>query len=156
MSIARRSLNAFVIMASLIGANLFMSQPAQAATTAISCSGTVTARYYASYPGVGVVGELIVYYNSTNGGTNSACLYHRGPAYGVASDTAVNISKCAQTSPGSGCTRIGYDQDRGNYSSYAGPAGVTGTANNCVTVTGWVGYRGVLVPAGSDAKTVGC
>ncbi len=77
MSITRRSLSAFVIMASLIGANLVMSQPAQAATTAISCSGTVTARYYASYPGVGVVGELIVYYNSANGGTNSACMYHR-------------------------------------------------------------------------------
>lgn len=156
MSITRRSLSAFVIMASLIGANLVMSQPAQAATTAISCSGTVTARYYASYPGVGVVGELIVYYNSANGGTNSACMYHRGPAYGVASDTAVNISKCSETSgEGRGCTRIGYDQDRGNFSSYAGPAGVTGTANNCVAVTGWVGYRGVLISAGRGT-TVGC
>ncbi|MGW7073503.1 hypothetical protein [Streptomyces sp. NPDC054872] len=153
MSIARRSLSAFAITASFVGANLFMSQPAQAAT---SCSGTVTARYSGSYPGAGVVGELIVYYNSTNGGTNSACLYHRGAASGVASDTFVRIEKCSQTSgEGRTCTRIGYDEDRGNYSSYAGPAGVTGTANNCVAVRGWVEYRGTLVPVGSG-NTVGC
>ncbi|MGV9913383.1 hypothetical protein [Streptomyces tendae] len=157
MSITRRISGVFLILASLIGANLFMSQSAQAAATAISCSGSVTARYYANYPGVGVVGELIVYYNSTNGGTNSACLYHRGPASGVAGDTNVEIRKCSQTSgEGRSCTMIGWDGDRGNYSSYAGPVGVTGTANNCVSVRGWVEYRGVLISASGADVTVGC
>lgn len=157
MSISRRISGIFVILASLIGVNLFMSQPTQAATTAISCSGSVTARYYATYPGVGVVGELIVYYNSTNGGTNSACLYHRGPTSGVAGETTVWIRKCSQTSgEGKRCAQIGFDEDSGNYSFYAGPVGVTGTANNCVAANGWVEYRGVLVPVSGGDVTVGC
>ncbi|MEU8833527.1 hypothetical protein [Streptomyces sp900116325] len=81
MSFSRRALVILTTLASLIGANLLISTPAQAAT---SCSGTVTSRESFSYPGEGVVGELIIYYNSSNGGTNSACFYHRGQSYGVA------------------------------------------------------------------------
>ncbi|MGV4985761.1 hypothetical protein ACWC0C_47635 [Streptomyces sp. NPDC001709] len=156
MTFSRRVLGILAILASLIGANLLFSQSAQAAT---SCSGTITADYTISYPGDGVIGELTVYYNSSNGGTNSACLYHRGKTSGVASLTDVVISKCSQTS-GSGkpCSEIAQDRDTGQYSSYAGPVGVTGTANNCVAVHGFIEYRGgTFAPQGQGyGYTVGC
>ncbi|RZT79543.1 hypothetical protein EV382_2757 [Micromonospora violae] len=56
--------------------------PSQAA---VSCSGTVSWSY--QFPVNNPVIEMVIYYNSTNGGTNSACLYHRGAAYGKAART---------------------------------------------------------------------
>ncbi|MFD7957015.1 hypothetical protein ACFV4X_26420 [Streptomyces ardesiacus] len=157
MKFTRRVSSVLAVLTGLIGANLLISQPAQAATTAISCSGTITASYTVSYPGDGVVGELVVYYNTSSGGTNSACLHHRGKSYGVSSETTVFIDKCSQTSgEGRTCTQISQDYDSGNYAYYAGPVGVTGTANNCVSVHGYIEYRGVNLQVPGAGKTVGC
>jgi hypothetical protein len=145
------------ILASLIGVNLLASPSAQAATTAISCSGTITANYPVSYPGDGVVGNLTVYYNSTNGGTNSACFHHVGKSYGVASLTFVQIHKCAETSgEGRSCTLRAADTDFGEYAYHAGPVGVTGTANACVMVEGYIYHRGAGLRPSGVGSTVGC
>ncbi|MET7525366.1 hypothetical protein ACFYSJ_33745 [Streptomyces sp. NPDC005248] len=146
MSFSRRALVILTTLASLIGANLLISTPAQAAT---SCSGTVTSRESFSYPGEGVVGELTIYYNSSNGGTNSACFYHRGQSYGVAVNTYVSIFRCSQTSgEGQTCKNVtGGNTDSGKYASYAGPVGVTGTANYCVGAIGWLEWHGTTIGA---------
>lgn len=107
---------------------------------AISCSGTIT---YSRTHSSGL-GELVIYYNSTNGGTNSACFYHRGAAYGVAAPTEVQIFRCRETSgEGGACTpTVSPPPDRGNFEYYAGPVGVTGTANYCVAAYGEITWRG--------------
>lgn len=124
-----------------IGAFLVVTgAPSQAA---VACSGTVAWTY--EYPVSNPVAELTIYYNSTNGGTNSACMYHRGSAYGVATRTSVKISRCAETSGENTlpCTvTASSTTDNGNYAYYAGPRGVTGTANNCVWAYGEIEWGG--------------
>ncbi|MFU8851103.1 hypothetical protein ACNAW0_08990 [Micromonospora sp. SL1-18] len=114
--------------------------PSQAA---VSSSGTIT--YSKAYPASNPVMELVIYYNSTNGGTNSACVNHLGAAYGKPARTSVEIARCAQTSgENRSCTATVVSTiDNGIYSYYAGPRGVTGTANYCVAAYGeldWNGY----------------
>ncbi|MCY9556061.1 hypothetical protein M5W98_31225, partial [Paenibacillus apiarius] len=53
-----------------VAAGLTVGAPA--AQAAGSCSGTIT---YSQVQTSGL-GELVIYYNSSNGGTNSACFYH--------------------------------------------------------------------------------
>lgn len=113
------------------------TSPAQAA---VSCSGTIT--YSRTYG----PGELTIFYNTSNGGTNSACFYHKGAAYGVAAPTYVRAYRCTQQSgEGQPCTiAASSSPDSGNYAYYAGPRGVTGAANYCVAAIGyidWQGYR---------------
>ncbi|MET7893632.1 hypothetical protein [Streptomyces mirabilis] len=134
---------AMVFLSSLVmltGATLFLASPAQAAT---SCSGTVTYDGTVSRSG-SVIGELVIYYNSSNGGTNSACFYHRGVSYGVAADTSIQILRCSQTSgTGNVCNPTASSlDDRGSYSYQAGPVGVTGTASHCVSATGGIVWGG--------------
>ncbi|SEF32483.1 hypothetical protein SAMN05421837_106280 [Amycolatopsis pretoriensis] len=107
------------------------------ASAAVSCSGTKT---YDSSSGTLGLGELTIYYNSSDGGTNSACFYHRGASYGVAAETYVKIQRCVETSgEGQPCTPDrSSTPDTGIYKYYAGPKGVTGTANRCVAAIGWV------------------
>lgn len=109
--------------------------PSQAA---VSCSGTVT--YSATYG----PGELTIFYNTSNGGTNSACFYHKGAAYGVAAPTYVRAYRCTERSgEGQPCTvAASSSEDLGNYAYYAGPRGVTGTANNCVAAVGYIDWQG--------------
>ncbi|MDX3189991.1 hypothetical protein PV458_16415 [Streptomyces sp. MN03-5084-2B] len=111
------------------------------ASAAVSCSGTIS--YDDSIAGIG---ELTIYYNSTDGGTNSACFYHRGAAVGVAAPTYVRAYRCLESSgEGQPCTiDRSSTADLGNYAYYAGPRGVTGTASRCVAAVGyidWNGYR---------------
>jgi hypothetical protein len=157
MRSSRRVWGTLAILASLMGTSLLTSPTAQAATTAISCSGTITANYPVSYPGDGVVGNLTVFYNSSNGGTNSACFYHAGKSYGVTSLTFIQIHKCAETSgEGRSCTLRAADTDSGDYAYHAGPVGVTGTANNCVMVEGYIYHRGAALRPSGVGRTVGC
>ncbi|MDT7840337.1 hypothetical protein, partial [Streptomyces justiciae] len=83
------------------------------------------------------------YYNSSNGGTNSGCFYHRGPFYGVAAYTYVTIYRCSQRSgEGQVCNTVASGGvDDGNFSYQAGPVGVTGTANYCVGAIGWITWE---------------
>ena len=114
------------------------------AAAATSCSGTITYDHTYNVNG-NPVAELTIYYNSTNGGTNSACLYHRGAYYGKAEPTAIQIYRCTQqaSAPGSPCTiAVASRVDSSNYAYYAGPVGVTGTANYCVAVQASMGLTG--------------
>lgn len=88
MHVIRRTMVSFSSLLMLAGAGLFLASPAQAAT---SCSGTITYDATVSRSG-SVIGELVIYYNSSNGGTNSACFYHRGVSYGVAAPTDIQIT----------------------------------------------------------------
>ncbi|RAJ46218.1 hypothetical protein K353_00593 [Kitasatospora sp. SolWspMP-SS2h] len=140
MHVLRRVLAVVASTALLAGVSLFASSAAQAAT---SCSGTVTYDQTVSRDG-SAIGELVIYYNSSNGGTNSACFYHRGASYGVAATTSVEIYRCLQKSgTGGGCTvDVSSRVDKGSYAYNAGPVGVTGTANYCVYAYGYVDWAG--------------
>lgn len=144
MHFSRRVLVFLTTLATLIGFNLLAAAPAQAAT---SCSGTITHwQRFVYNPTGAVVGELIIYYNSSNGGTNSACFYHRGPSYGVYAQTDIVLYRCAQRSgEGQTCDTVAFDRDGGNYAYQAGPVGVTGTANYCVGAMGWIYWKGTPV-----------
>ncbi|MFC3451549.1 hypothetical protein [Amycolatopsis speibonae] len=113
--------------------------PAQASTQAVSCSGTNI--FSKTVDGLG---ELVIYYNSGNGGTNSACFYHRGAAYGKSSYTYVVISRCKETgSEGQPCTpTVTSSPDDGDFAYKAGPVGVTGTGNYCVSARGYLNWGG--------------
>ncbi|WP_165942505.1 hypothetical protein [Micromonospora sp. KC721] len=138
-------------LTTLAAANLFAAAPAQAA---VSCSGTVT--YSKTVPSSNPVGELVIYYNTSNGGTNSACFYHRGAAYGKSALTGVQIGRCAQQSgQGRPCDFTALSSpDEGTYSYQAGPVGVTGTANYCVSAKGWIAWGGRVYTV--DSLTRGC
>jgi len=100
------------------------------------------------------VGHLLP---SSNGGTNSACMYHAGSTYGKALSTEVEISRCES----------GYDEsdtfcytdktsrtDSGTFKYYAGPVGVTGTKSRCVVAWGTIisGSRLIRI----DSNPEGC
>lgn len=134
-----RSVLALVLTLMVVSGGFVVTtgSPAQAA---VSCSGTVT--YSRTYG----PGELTIFYNSSNGGTNSACFYHKGAAYGVSAPTYVRAYRCTERSgEGQPCTiAVSSSADSGNYAYYAGPRGVTGAANYCVAAVGyidWQGYR---------------
>ena len=92
------------------------------------------------------IGELDLYYNSSNG-YNCAWLYSVGPAYGKAQSIDLSMYTCQETSPDPAC--IGYpydgapsdppyyDSDNGSYHYYAGPVGVYGKGH-CITASGHV------------------
>jgi hypothetical protein len=139
-------------LATLGAVGLVAAGPAQAAT---SCSGTVTYSGTVSRAG-SAIGELVIYYNTSNGGTNSACFYHRGVSYGVTALTGVQIGRCSQRSgEGKTCDFVALSTpDEGDYYSYAGPVGVTGTANYCVSAKGWIVWGTTVYTV--DSGTQGC
>jgi hypothetical protein len=139
-------------LAVLGAAGAVTASPAQAA---VSCSGTITYSKTATRGG-SPIGELIIYYNTSNGGTNSACFYHRGESYGRGALTGVQIARCAQRSgEGQTCDQTALSTpDEAGYSYYAGPVGVTGTANYCVSAVGWIMWEGSVSRV--DSKTQGC
>ena len=149
----RRAALFAAVLATAGTTGLAAAAPAQAAT---SCSGTVT--YSETVPRTGsAVGELVIYYNTSNGGTNSACFYHRGAAYGVMTLTGVQVVRCSQRSgEGRTCTIAAISApDEGDYKYYAGPVGVTGTANYCVAARGWIQWGSSTVYT-VDSGTQGC
>lgn len=139
-------------------AAVFTVAPATAAAQADpsvqakSCSGTITDSF--THPSG--LGELTIFYNSSNGGTNSACFYHRGAAYGKAARTSVSIVRCTQTSgENQACTpATSPDTETGTFSYYAGPVGVTGTARYCVAASGYIDWNGVRYSLSSGRQ--GC
>lgn len=135
----------FLALAALLGiASPASATPAASAVDpspqAVSCSGDIT--YSRTHPSG--LGELTIYFNTSNGGTNSACFYHRGAAYGHAANTYVEIIRCTETSgEGQPCTpATNPDSDGGSFEFYAGPVGVTGTANHCVAAAGYIDWNG--------------
>jgi hypothetical protein len=130
-----KALSPLLVLIAVAATLVVGGSPAQAA---VSCSGAVT--YSKSYG----PGELTIFYNATNGGTNSACFYHKGAAYGVAAPTYVRAYRCTERSgEGQPCTiAASSNPDSGNFEYYAGPRGVTGTANYCVAAVGYIDWRG--------------
>jgi hypothetical protein len=136
--IAKAACSVLAVLGIVLTTGAVTAAPANAA---VSCSGTKS--YDASITGVG---ELTIFYNTTNAGTNSACFYHLGAARGVAAETYVVIDRCVETSgKGQPCTADrSSSPDLGNYAYYAGPRGVTGTANRCVAAFGYIVWQGIL------------
>lgn len=142
----RSAIGALVLAVCALAGSLALQPTVAQAQTAGSCTGSVTFRQTVNGPG-GTIGELIVYYKSDNGGTNTACMYHRGRSAGVASTTEAHIESCREQSGEGqpGCTILSSMTDNGpaRYSSYAGPVSVVGVANRCVYASGFVDYAGV-------------
>lgn len=151
---ASKILAATAVIGSLLTAGAAVATPAEADA---SCSGSITYSRTVNDRSGTLIGELVIYYNTSNGGTNSACFRHRGVSYGVAAPTAVRIFRCAERS-GEGqspCTVTAQSSvDTGNYKYYAGPRGVTGTANNCVWASAYIYWQGVRYDSVSNRQ--GC
>jgi hypothetical protein len=152
----RRRFLHLVSITALLGAFIVVGQIAAApeASATASCSGRIT---WASSLKKEPRAQLVIYYNSSNGGTNSACMRHAGSTYGKAMHTEVEISRCEP----------GYDEsdnycftdktsrtDKGNFKYYAGPVGVTGTKSRCVTAWGTMEKGNTFIRIDSDAE--GC
>ena len=130
----------FSMLLALVAMASVMTVSTPAAQAAGSCSGTII---YSQVQSSGL-GELVIYYSSANGGTNSACFYHRGAAYGRAAETMVQIYRCERpNNEGAHCTPDGArDTDSGNFSYQAGPVGVTGVASRCVEARAYIVWNG--------------
>jgi hypothetical protein len=141
----------FVVLAAVLVGAVTAPAPANAAS---SCSGTIT---WASSLKKEPRAQLVIYYNSSNGGINSACMYHAGSTYGKPYTTVVEISRCQASSHSGGVCTVDRTSrlDEDLYSYYAGPVGVTGTARRCV-----VAWGTILLPKGGliriDSATRGC
>ena len=118
------------------------------------CGGNLIFRKTAKVDGT-AIGELVVYYNSSNG-NNCARFNHLGPAYGVSRYTSVWLDKCSTTNPGNGCAPVliwGIPDD-GPFSYHAGPVRVH-SPQNCVRAEGrihWDGSDRVV----STGGVIGC
>lgn len=126
-----------LMTAALVAGGLgIVSTPAQAA----SCSGSITDVFNAPDGS----GQLVIFYSSASGGTNTACMIHLGSYYGKAAPTSVRIGRCTTNSgpEGAGCTVDKWSSwDSGNYKYYAGPRSVTGAAHRCVVAEGSMRLR---------------
>ncbi|MEU8259591.1 hypothetical protein AB0C02_03060 [Micromonospora sp. NPDC048999] len=139
MNLTRKVLaSVAALAASFATVQVITEAPSQAA---ISCSGTIT--YRKALPASNPVMELVIYYNSTNGGTNSACVNHLGATYGKTAHTWVQLVRCYETVKNGTCTGAASSKvDDNDYSYYAGPVGLTGTANSCVGADGGLVWNG--------------
>jgi hypothetical protein len=147
MRVLRSALALLALAAGVLAGGAALPSAAQA-QTAGSCSGSVTFSQTVSGPG-GTIGELIVYYKSSNGGENTACMYHRGRSVGVKSLTEAHIEACRETSGRGqpGCTVLAVPKpmtDNGPppYGQFAGPVQVKGVQDRCVYASGWLDYAG--------------
>src|SRR5262249_24709863 len=105
------------------------------------CGGNLIFRKTVVVGGAGV-GELVVYYSSSNG-NNCARFNHLGPSYGATRYTDVLLQKCSTTSPGNGCgTVLDTSYDSGQFAYYAGPVSVY-APRNCVTASGQIDWNGI-------------
>ncbi len=68
-------------------------------------------------------------------------MYHRGPTYGVATDSMVQLGECIVND----CTYAfddSYMRDSGRYAKFAGPVQHTSTNGNCVVAEARISWRG--------------
>jgi hypothetical protein len=112
-----------------------------------TCSTSNLVGHYTS-GGAGVA-ELDLYWDATHH-TNCVKMVHVGAAYGHAAPTSVEIWACQGDVAGQPCNPINdsqqppyYGSDSGSYTSYAGPASVTG-AGHCIFA------KGILVWGGTE------
>lgn len=82
-------------------------------------------------------GTLYLYYSTANGGTNCVATVDTYFGTGVKKYMEAYIWRCvAGSKPGQFCGTDQDDHDTGNFTSYAGPASVTGSASRCIRVYG--------------------
>ncbi|WP_100839609.1 hypothetical protein [Kitasatospora fiedleri] len=136
----RRTFSALAAAGLMLLGGISLAPQASAADT-YGCSGSLVGTYdLKTDNGTGTkYGELYLYYSSANGGTNCAAAVDTHFASGVTKYQAVYLWRCvAGTHAGDFCSYDQSDSDDGNFTWYAGPAKVTGTANRCVMVYGRV------------------
>ena len=130
----------------LVGLAATLSVSASLPTTpALAQSGSCGGRLVELFPMVvdkQRVGELQLYYNSSNG-MNCAIFAHGGPMWGVRTQTSVSLQL---QKPHSGSV-----QDEDPYKYMAGPVRIYGR-NRCVRATGGMVYRGVYRNLVSSAR----
>ncbi|MCP3058115.1 hypothetical protein LXT21_04930 [Myxococcus sp. K38C18041901] len=125
--------------AAIFGTIIGLVVPVSSAQAA-DCGGNLIFRK-AAFAGGTVVGELVVYYNPSNG-NNCARFNRLGPAYGVMTYTEVQLTKCSTVNPGSGCgAALAIIVDADQYAYYAGPVRVN-SPRNCVTAEGRINWNG--------------
>ncbi|WP_431681335.1 hypothetical protein [Kitasatospora sp. KL5] len=136
----RRTLSALAAAGLVLLGGITLAPEANAATT-YGCSGTLVDTYdLKTNGGTGTkYGEMYLYYSSADGGTNCAAAVDTHFASGVTKYQAVYIYRCvAGTKPGDFCDYDRSDKNTGNFTWYAGPAKITGTANRCIMLYGRV------------------
>jgi hypothetical protein len=132
--------------------------PASAAPTGVlpgmpACStNDLVGRFTA---GGGGLAELDLYWDGTHK-TNCVKMVHLGASYGHAAFTEVEIYTCQTDTAGQVCYVISeippyHGSDYGNYSSYAGPASVTG-AGHCIYAAGFLTWNGTTYEIETDVN----
>ncbi|WP_409470910.1 hypothetical protein [Streptomyces sp. HC307] len=108
-----------------------------ASAAGYGCSGNLIDTYNVKTSSVVKYGVVYLYYSTADGGTNCAVTVDTYFGTSTTKHMAIFIGRCAAGStPGSACSQDQYTSDSGNYTWYAGPRSVTGTANRCVTLNG--------------------
>lgn len=101
------------------------------------------------------IGQLVMYHDPVNNGTDSACFFRLGPAKGVSTHTYVQIRLCNEKSgPGLVCTTKGIIDRDGpkNYSQYAGRVNVSPSEEVCSSAYGYVVWQGVMYDVASNRQ----
>ncbi|MEU6918920.1 hypothetical protein [Streptomyces olindensis] len=128
-----------------------------ASAAGYGCSGNLIDTYSVKTDGGTKWGVLNLYYSTANGGTNCAAVVDTYWGTGTTKLMVVNIWKCrAGTTPGGTCLIDQQDHDSGNFSSYAGPVSVTGTASRCIHVDGTIWNPSRTAAASVNANAVHC
>ncbi|WP_326608898.1 hypothetical protein OG949_00515 [Streptomyces scopuliridis] len=132
----RRMITVFCSVVAFLASLLLLSPSAGAATAAYGCGGSLID----SYPmkrGSSTWGYVYLYYSTASNGTNCAVAVDTRFGTGTTKYMAISINRCvAGAQPGSWCNTDALDHDEGEFTTYAGPAKVTGTAARCVRFVG--------------------
>lgn len=136
-----------ILLAMIAAASFFVvnQHSTRAASTADRlCSqntgGLIERDYITASDGTTKIGEMDVFYNSSNG-YNCAYVYALGHAIGVAKQMGVQLIACQETSRGDTCTETQKDTDLGTYRYYAGVVGVYGRGH-CIRADGGIVWQG--------------
>jgi hypothetical protein len=138
---------------------LLQTLPAGAATLA-TCSGSRQEHLPLTSSGT-VIGYVDLYYSSANNGTNCVRTVSAGPSVGVTKFMLAKVYRCTGRAGSTNCSDGGggfdrRDEDKGQFTSYAGPVSVTGTSGRCISFNGVVTWNGREIAAGPSPKAVHC
>lgn len=107
------------------------------------CSGTLIDTYrVVAYPGGDLYGRYYLYYDSSTGVNCGVTVATSTGGYGVPKPMIAEIDVCGTSTAGNSCNPIvTADDDRGNYSNYAGPVSVK-AAGRCIAIFGAITWNG--------------
>lgn len=128
----KKSLARFAVVASIAAGCVSIAPAAHAG--GYGCSGSQIDSYTVKTSGGTQYGTIFLYYDSSTGKNCAASVRTSAGGYGTSAWMNVNLYKCAETTPGNGCTTTSVqDHDAGNYAYYAGPVEVS-AAGHCISV----------------------